>query len=91
VKETLAYSLAEARAIAGVGRTTMYKLINERKLRAVKIEGRTFILSHDLHRWLDGLPPVVPNKCLKEETTSASEIISNELGVEPATKWEEQR
>jgi excisionase family DNA binding protein len=92
VKETFAYSLAEARAVAGIGRTTMYKLIRERKLRAVKIEGRSFILSHDLRRWLDGMPPIVPDKGLEEKTTAAaSEIISAELDVGPATECEQQR
>jgi excisionase family DNA binding protein len=54
------YSLAEARAVARIGRTTMYKAICAGELRAIKIGRRTFILADDLHRWLDGMPPVIP-------------------------------
>jgi excisionase family DNA binding protein len=62
VTTSLVYSLAEARAVAGVGRTTLYKAIRAGELRAIKIGGRTFILADDLHRWLNGMPPIPPKR-----------------------------
>jgi excisionase family DNA binding protein len=56
----LAYTIAEACAIAGIRRTTLYKHIRAGKLRAIKIGQRTFFLRDDIHRWLEGMPPIVP-------------------------------
>jgi excisionase family DNA binding protein len=55
-----AYTIAEACAVAGIRRTTLYKEIRSGDLRAVKIGGRTVILVNDLRRWLDGRPPIIP-------------------------------
>jgi excisionase family DNA binding protein len=62
VMKSLLYSLAEARALVGVGRTTLYSAIRASELRAIKIGGRTFIPADELHRWIDGMPAVVPNQ-----------------------------
>jgi excisionase family DNA binding protein len=56
--ESRAYSIAEACAIAGIRRTTLYNNIRAGKLRAIKIGSRTLILAPDLYRWLDGMPPL---------------------------------
>jgi excisionase family DNA binding protein len=60
LKTQLAYSIAEACAVAGVRRTTIYKQINSGELRAVKVGGRTLILLDDLRRWLDGRNSIIP-------------------------------
>jgi excisionase family DNA binding protein len=53
---TFTYSIAEACAISGVRRTSLYKAIRLNKLRAVKAGRRTLILADDLSRWLHLLP-----------------------------------
>jgi hypothetical protein len=74
-----AYSLAEARAIARVDRTTLYKAIGT-GLRAIKVGSRTLILERDLYRWLEGMPPIVPSEASPElpsvEPSAASSEIS---------------
>jgi excisionase family DNA binding protein len=59
---TFVYSIAEACAVAGIRRTTLYKSISAGELRAIRIRGRTLILARDLHRWLEGMPPVQPDR-----------------------------
>lgn len=54
------YTIAEACAVAGIRRTTLYKEIRSGGLEAVKIGGRTVILVNELRRWLDRRPPVIP-------------------------------
>jgi excisionase family DNA binding protein len=54
------YTIAEACAVAGIRRTTLYKEIRSGDLRAVKIGGRTVILVNDLRRWLDCRPAITP-------------------------------
>jgi excisionase family DNA binding protein len=60
--ERLAYSVAEACAVAGIRKTTLYKEIRSGDLRAVKIGGRTVILVDDLRHWLNGRPPIIPEQ-----------------------------
>lgn len=77
-----AYTLAEARAIAGIGRTSIYKLIALGELRAVKIGGCTRILASDLDRWLDGLPPIHPKQNSPPKIASEpSAIVRHESGA----------
>ena len=59
-KTPVALTIAEACAVRGVRRTTIYKEIRSGELRAVKIGGRTVILVTDLHRWLQDRPPIIP-------------------------------
>jgi excisionase family DNA binding protein len=79
-----AYSLAEVRAIARVGCTTLYKAIGTGELRAIKVGSRTLILERDLYRWLEGMPPIVPNEASPElpgvEPSGASSEISQGSG-----------
>jgi excisionase family DNA binding protein len=56
----LALGIAEACAMLGVGRTTVYSLIKAGSLRAVKVGRRTVILSADLQRYAETLPAIPP-------------------------------
>jgi excisionase family DNA binding protein len=50
--EKLAFTIAEACAAVGIGKTTIYELINEGKLKAIKAAGRRLILRSDLEAYL---------------------------------------
>jgi excisionase family DNA binding protein len=54
----LALSIVEACARSGVGRTTIYEMIKTGRLSARKCGRRTLILTDDLQRCLEELPPV---------------------------------
>ena len=54
----LALSIDEACARSGVGRTTIYEMIKTGRLLARKCGRRTLILTDDLQRCLETLPPV---------------------------------
>jgi excisionase family DNA binding protein len=49
-------SIAEACAVAGVGRTKLYAAISDGHLRARKFGKRTLILRDDLREFLASLP-----------------------------------
>lgn len=55
---SFAYSIAEACARSGIGRTAIYNMINAGQLAARKRGRRTLILADDLRRCLELLPPV---------------------------------
>jgi excisionase family DNA binding protein len=59
--ELRVFSIAEACAVAGIRRTTLYRFIRAGQLRAIKTGSRTFILAPDLYRWLDEMPPIIPD------------------------------
>jgi excisionase family DNA binding protein len=67
---SLAHSVAEACARSGIGRTSIYDMINSGQLIARKRGRRTLILADDLQRCLEGLPPV------KVKPGRAREILS---------------
>ncbi len=50
--EKLAYSLDEACALGGFGKTKAYEAINEGRLKARKLGRRTIILKNDLEAFL---------------------------------------
>jgi excisionase family DNA binding protein len=50
----LAYSIREAMHASSLGKTTMYDLIKEGKLQAVRIGGRTVIPAESLHALISG-------------------------------------
>lgn len=55
--DPLAYTIADACAAGGFGRTTAYELIAQGKLDARKIGGRTVILAESLRAYIASLPP----------------------------------
>ncbi len=53
--EKLAYSLDEACALVGLGKTKLYESINDGRLRARKCGKRTMVLRSDLQEFLSNL------------------------------------
>jgi excisionase family DNA binding protein len=51
----LAYSIREAAAASGVGRTKLYQEMNAGNLKAVKLGSRTLIKSADLEAFVSSL------------------------------------
>ncbi len=49
----LAYSVAEAAQVSGIGRTTIYALIANGRLASVKVGGRRLVRHIDLEALLD--------------------------------------
>lgn len=54
----LAYRINDAAAAIGIGRTKIYELIADGKLRAVKRDGVTFVRAADLDAYLAGAEEV---------------------------------
>lgn len=54
--ERLAYSIEEAAAVSGVGRTRLYQAIAAGRLRARKNGRATIVLTEDLAAFLRSLP-----------------------------------
>jgi excisionase family DNA binding protein len=50
------FSIAEACAAAGIGRTKLYQAIADGSLKARKLGKRTLILRDDLYQFLAALP-----------------------------------
>lgn len=55
-------SISDVTKETGIGRTSLYKAIKTRKLRAVKFAGRTLIRAEDLKAFVDQLPEVANGK-----------------------------
>jgi excisionase family DNA binding protein len=80
----LAYSIAEACAVARIGRSTLYKHVRAGNLRAIKIGRRTFFLRGDIDRWLEKMPVVTPQGRVRSETASGpSAIVHDGSGALP--------
>jgi excisionase family DNA binding protein len=58
----LVFTIAEAKASAGVGRSALYAAIASGELPARKLGRRTLIMADDLKAWLTSLPKVKPSK-----------------------------
>ena len=52
----LAYTINEACEVSGIGRTSIYKLIKQKKLTPRKRGSRTLILAEELRTCLESLP-----------------------------------
>lgn len=50
----LAYSIKEACAASSLGRSTIYSHIAKRRLKAVRVGGRTLIPAESLHALVEG-------------------------------------
>ncbi len=50
--QKLAYQIDEAARACGIGRTSLYELIGEGKLKAIRAAGRRLILREDLEAYL---------------------------------------
>jgi excisionase family DNA binding protein len=61
----LAYSIAEACAVARAGRTAIYEAIRDGALTARKRGRKTLILPDDLRRWVEGHPALEPKPSSK--------------------------
>lgn len=57
VAPKLAHTIKEVLDILGISRSTLYTLLGQGDLKAVKLGKRTLILNRDLLEWLDRLPP----------------------------------
>lgn len=53
----LAYTIKEACAASGIGKTKFYSLLSEGKLEARQCGGRTLIPAESLRAYLENLPP----------------------------------
>jgi excisionase family DNA binding protein len=62
LRDKLAYRIHEAVHVSGLSRTTLYKLIADKKLASAKVEGRRLILRADLVAYL--------NKCRNDPQPS---------------------
>lgn len=54
--DRLAYTVNEALEATGLGRTTLYRLIAEGKLKAIKVGERTLIPAESLRSLIDNAP-----------------------------------
>ena len=56
----LSYTILQFSEASGLGRSKIYQLIAEGRLKAVKCDGRTLITDEAGRALIDSLPPVEP-------------------------------
>ena len=56
MSEPLAFTIADASKVSGLGRTSIYELIGAGKLRAIKAGNRTLIPADALRAFIASLP-----------------------------------
>ena len=54
--EKLAYTVKEAAAVLGIGRTTLWQAISDGRLVALKVGSRTLIPADTLRQWFASMP-----------------------------------
>ena len=54
MQQPLAYGIKDFAALAGIGQTTIFKMIKAGELKAVKIRGRTLIPATEATRLIEG-------------------------------------
>jgi len=59
--EPITYKLADACAVLGIGRTRIYELIGDGKLRAMKCGSRTLVCAASVRAYVASLP-TLPKK-----------------------------
>jgi excisionase family DNA binding protein len=80
-------SIREACAIAGIGRTSLYKAIRAGELRAIKVGRRTFLLRDDIGRWLEGMPAITPQRGLTSKTASEPSVTVHDGSAASPSRW----
>lgn len=55
--DSMACSISDAAKMLGLGRSFVYELLAQKRLRAVKSGSRTLVLTDSIRDYLDGLPP----------------------------------
>ena len=63
------YTIAEACAVARIGRSTLYRHIRVGDLRAIKIGSRTCVPIDEFYRWLNAMPSSVSIQRSSPENT----------------------
>ncbi|MCB1418316.1 MAG: helix-turn-helix domain-containing protein [Notoacmeibacter sp.] len=55
MNEPILYTVPEAMTVLRIGRSLFYELVKEKKLRAVKIAGKTLVRKDDLDSFISSL------------------------------------
>jgi excisionase family DNA binding protein len=69
--EKLAFTVSEVSAAVGIGKTSIYELINRGELKAIKVAGRRLVLKQDLEAFLSSCRDASPEA--RQSTAEARE------------------
>jgi excisionase family DNA binding protein len=56
--DTITLTINDACRVSGLGRTKLYSLIGDGRIKARKLDKRTLIVRSDLEAYLNGLPTI---------------------------------